>query len=206
MVKKINFKKIVTVAFLLGVFAPSAQAFLSQGYNIEQLAEKSHVIFMGEVTQVLISPASGNAQGYPYIEVFFRVNESLKGNVSPIYSFKQFAPRVGKQFKLLGMHKDAYVPGQKLVMFLGSPDATTGLSAPENFELFSIQTKSDRPSDIDQAVVFNKQYGEKVGQKLFQNLQKQSTIRAMEKISKKTKPTSAMSFKEFRTLIQASIQ
>ncbi len=205
--KKINFNKtFVALVFFMGFFYPSAEAFLSQGYNIEQLAEKSHVIFMGEVTQVVISPASGNSQGLPYIEVFFRVNESLKGNVSPVYSFKHFAPRVGKQFKLLGMHKDSYVPGQKLVMFLGSPDATTGFSAPENFELFSIQTKSDRPSDIDQAVVFNKQYGEKIGQKLFQNLQKTSTIRAMEKISKKTKPTSVLSFKDFRSLIQASIQ
>jgi hypothetical protein len=198
-------KKLIFGILILFV-SGSANAFLSQGYNIEQLSEKSSFIFMGEVTHVVSSPVSNDSHDFPYIEVFFRVYESLKGDVSPVYSFKQFAPRVGKQFKLLGMHRDSYIPGQKLVMFLGSPSKTTGFSAPENFELFVIQSKSDRPSDIDQGLVFNKQYGEKIGQKLFQNLQKTSTINAMEKISKKSKSNSAMSFKDFRNLVQASIQ
>lgn len=199
-------KKILTVAFFLGWFSSSAEAFLSQGYNIEQLVDKSSVIFMGEVTQVDISPASSNPQDLPYIEVYFRVYESLKGSVSPVFSFKQFAPKVGKQFKLMGMDRSSYVPGRKLVMFLGSPSPTTGFSAPIDLELFALQSKSSRISDIDQAVVVNQFYGQKIGQKLFQNLQKQSTIRAMEKITKNSNASSTMSFKDFRKLIQASIQ
>lgn len=196
-------KKIILILGLLTfLITDSARAFLSQGYNVEQLAEKAHVIFMGEVTQVVISD---NSQNYPYVQVYFRVYESMKGSVPSVYSFKQFAPKVGKQFSLMGMDRDTYVPGQKLVMFLGAPSPVTGLSAPENFETFVLQSKSDRPSDLDRAVILNNHTGEKITSRLTKNLQKTSSIRAAEKI-KKGSNQSTLSFKDFRTLIQASVQ
>lgn len=195
-------KKII---LLLSLFvATSAQAFVSKGYNIEQLSQKSHVIFMGEVTKVEISPV--NSAGLPYIHVYFKVYETFKGNVPAVYSFKQFAPKVGKQFQLLGMDREAYRPGEKMIMFLGAPSEDSGFSAPPDFQTFALQTKSSRSSDLDQAIVLNKQHGEKIGNKLFQNLQKPNSLKALEKLRKNSKTNNGVIFRDFRSLIQASVQ
>lgn len=203
-------KKIIVIAWMLGAFSDPAQAFLSKGYNIEQLSQKSDKIFLGEVVSVTPSPASGNPDHLPYIRVNFKVHEGLKGSIPATYSFKQFAPKVGKQFKLLGMDQDAYVPGQKLIMFIAAPSSQTGFTSPIDMQLFTVQTKSDRLSDIDNAIVMNKQHGERTDQALFKNLQNPKTIKAMEKIQTQkqssAKMTSSMTFGDFRTLIQASVQ
>ena len=199
-------KKIVTVAFLLGFFSSSTEAFLSQGYNIEQLSSKADTIFMGEVTQVESSPVSGNAQDLPYIQVYFKVFESFKGAVPATYSFNQFAPKMGTQFKLLGMSRDSYVPGLTVILFLGTASPRTGFEAPADFHLFALQTKSSRQSDIDKSLILNKYHGEKVGGGLFENLQKTNTLRIVNNMNKKNKLTSGVTFKDFRDLIQASVQ
>ena len=189
--------------FLFGLLiATQSRAFLSQGYNIEQLSTKADLIFMGEVTQVTESPS---AASIPYIEVHFNVFESLKGAVPASYTIKQFAPKVGKQYQMLGMGKNAYVVGQKLVMFMGAANASSGLSAPTDFQLFMIQTKSRRQADIDQALVMNKQFGEKIGEGLFQNLQKESTRRIMNRMPTQTK-SKGVAFKDFRELVKASVK
>jgi hypothetical protein len=194
---------------ILGIFAlfisTSANAFLGRGYNIEQLSTKANVIFMGEVIKVETRQSSSNPADLPYIQIYFKVFETLKGGVPAVYSFKQFAPKVGKQFQLLGMDRHAYVPGQKLVMFLGSPSSHTGFSAPEDFQLFGLQSKSDRQNDLDQAIVFNKQFGDKVGDGLFQHLEKANTKQVVEKIQKAPQ-SNGVTFKDFRNLIQASIR
>lgn len=202
-------KKVLLGLLIVGV-ASSAQAFLSKGYNIEQLSQKADKIFMGEVVSVTASPESTNSDHLPYIRVNFKIHEGLKGNIPATYSFKQFAPKVGKQFKLLGMDQDAYVPGQKLIMFLAAPSAQTGFTSPIDMQLFTVQTKSNRVSDIDNAIVMNKQHGERTQEALFTNLHNPKTIKAMEKIQtqKQTpgKIATGMSFKDFKTLVQASVQ
>lgn len=202
-------KKIILIVAIFGLFSSSAQAFLSRGYNIEQLSQKADVIFMGEVIDVVPSPASNNPNELPYVRVKFKVFEGLKGNVPSIYSLKQFAPKVGKQFQLLGMSQNAYVPGQKLIMFVAAPSAQTGFTSPIDMQLFLVQSKSSRLSDIDEAVVLNKQHGERTEQALLKDLQNPKTIQAMRKIQTSkntTRAVSTMSFKDFRTLIQASVQ
>ncbi len=197
-------KKYFGFFVLLVVASHSAWAFLSQGYNIEQLSQKADMIFIGEVLEVHESPA--NSTDYPYVEVYFKVFESLKGEVPAVYSFRQFAPKVGKQFKLLGMGKNVYNPGEKLVMFLGSA-GSKGLSAPIDLQLFQIQTKSNMQKDMDEAIVLNKQLGEKPAGRLFQNLQNKKTLEVMEKISKKSKlQRPGVQFQDFRELTQASLQ
>ncbi|MEZ4846052.1 MAG: hypothetical protein R2877_03600 [Bdellovibrionota bacterium] len=63
-------------------------------------------------------------------------------------------------------------------------------------------------SDINDAIVLNKMQGERTESALFKDLQNSKTIRAMEKIQ--TKPSvhgvGSMTFKDFKTLIEASVQ
>ena len=198
-------KKIVLLLSLI-LCSTHSHAFLSHGYNVEQLSSKANVIFMGEVAKIEESPATNNPSDLPFVQVRFKVYESLKGNVPPVFSFKQFAPKVGKQYQLLGMDKHAYVVGQKLVMFLGSPSQTTGLAAPQDFQLFMLQPKTNRQADIDQSVIYNKQLGDKIGTTLFQNLQKTNTLRLVEKMEKNQKAFTGVSYKNFRELIQASVK
>jgi hypothetical protein len=193
--------KMFRITFLILFFLSThASAFLSRGFNIEELSERAHVIFLGEVIKVETDTV--DPQNPRYTEIFFRVLETFKGNTGTVYSFKQIPTKSMKKF---GMGEMNYQKGQKLVMFLTQPSSVTGKSSPLDFQLFALQSKPNSPT-LNNAIVTNRAFGEKAGAGLFDNLQKQNTIRAAEKIKKDFKNKSGMSFQDFRSLIQASVQ
>lgn len=183
-------KKLIAISAIF--FAANAHAFLSRGYNIEQLSSVAHAIFLGEVTQI-----SPNSAGY--VEVTFLVYESFKGNVPGSYTVRQIDSSKSKH---IDIPKINYKLGQKLVMFMTEPSPTTGKSIPVDFQLFDIQTKSNRQSEIDKAIVVNQTFGDKAGKGLFNGLQKSATKQIVTRIN----PSRGISFKDFRSLIQASVQ
>lgn len=201
-------KKIILILASLSLFATNAHAYLVKGFNIEELSSRSTSIFMGEVLSVSPSPVITN--GIPYIEVKFKVFETYKGSLPSTYTYHQFAPKVGKQFELIGMERGSYVVGNKLVVFLGGP-SSAGFSAPIGFQLFKLLTKSNDQKDLDKAIIVNRQFGEKaVDDHLFKNLQKKKTMEIEQEIRSKNKDSksefSNMNLGDLKKLIRASVE
>lgn len=133
----------------------------------------------------------------------------MKGNIPTVYSYRQFAPKHGKNYELIGMDKSSYKVGDKVVVFLGGP-SKAGFSAPIDFQLFKLLTKSNRQQDLDHAIIVNQQFGVKANQDLFKNLKKKKTIEVKNEIDSKNKKSASqqnhMNFGDFRKLIRASVE
>jgi len=98
--------------------------------NIVDLIEISELIVTGTVVNV----SDGFANGVPYTEVTVEVEESLKGNVQGVYSFRQFGllePRsVGNGLRFVGVSPDGwpkFEAGEEVMLFLYKQAPETGL-------------------------------------------------------------------------------
>jgi hypothetical protein len=118
------------VAACMGSTVQPASATSMLHRNIVDLIEISELIVTGTV--VNISDGFGN--GVPYTEVTVEVEESIKGNVPDIYSFRQFGllePRsVGNGLRYLGVSPDGwprFETGEEVLLFLYKEASETGL-------------------------------------------------------------------------------
>jgi len=98
--------------------------------NIVDLIEISELIVTGTVVDI----SDGFENGVPYTEVTVNVEESLKGNVPDVYTFRQFGllePRsVGNGLRFVGVSPDGWPKfevGEEVLLFLYKEAAKTRL-------------------------------------------------------------------------------
>lgn len=114
----------------LGTAAPPASATSMLHRNIVDLIEISELIVTGTVVNV----TDGFESGVPYTEVTVEVEESLKGSVPDIYTFRQYGLRepvsLGNGLTYVGVSPDGwprFEPGEDVLLFLYKPASKTGL-------------------------------------------------------------------------------
>jgi hypothetical protein len=101
--------------------------------NLADLITQSELILLGTVERV----SDGfTKQGIPYTEITMNVTESLKGDKTPVYRFRQFglmesrASSTGQDY--LGMSPQGsprWFAGESVLVFLHQPARHTGLQA-----------------------------------------------------------------------------
>ena len=118
-------------SFLLAFPAARAEATSMLPQTIVDLIHHSESIVVGDVLRVTDGI---DGAGVPYTEVSLEVQESLKGSVSGVYTFRQFGLLAPKEmpngFVNLNVSPDgwpSFVAGEKVVVFLYQKAAWTGL-------------------------------------------------------------------------------
>jgi hypothetical protein len=112
----------VLVVVCLATTFQNAQATSIKKMTVADLVNYGDKIIAGRVVAVV---DGFNAQNLPYTEVTIAIQESLKGNVSGNYTFRQFglaAPRdLGNGMTYVGVSPDgfpSFAPGENVVVFL----------------------------------------------------------------------------------------
>jgi hypothetical protein len=95
--------------------------------NLNELVAEAGVIVRGQVLSARVEPHP-DLKGLSTVVVTLRVDETLKGNPGPIFTFRQFIWDVRDRYDIVGYRK-----GQHLLLLMVRPSAY-GLSSPVGLE------------------------------------------------------------------------
>lgn len=134
MYQKLTFTKWGAVALALGLFVTSALSSVVLHRNLQQLAKSARRIFAGKCTSVS-EHYQPNGDSPPYTEYTFEILESIKGNLGPTLTIRQYGLTKPKQVsqdlayvgRVPGM--PVYQEGKVYVLFLIG-DSKLGLTSP----------------------------------------------------------------------------
>lgn len=125
--------RLVTAVLLGSLLATTplpAHATSMKHRNIVELISLSELIIVGRVASV----TDGIENGIPYTEISVAVSEALRGNVGPVYTFRQFGllePRdMGNGRTFVGLSPDGWPrfrTGENVMLFLYEKGSMTGL-------------------------------------------------------------------------------
>jgi hypothetical protein len=124
------------LAIVLAAATDQARA-LSSDANLVDLIRLSQTIISGTVSSV----ADGiDARGIPYTEVSLEIDESIKGQATGSYTFRQFglmAPRPAGEGRVMmpaPLEFPRFTSGEKVLLFLPPPAAWSGLQTSVGLE------------------------------------------------------------------------
>lgn len=122
----------IALTLIVGLFGPSTASATSMlPRTIVDLIRLSESILVGDVHTVR---DGFDRDGVPYTEIGIDVDETLEGNVSSTYTFRQYGLLAPKELPdgrtHLGVSPDGwphFSEGERVVLFLYSPAGQTGL-------------------------------------------------------------------------------
>ena len=125
---------VVPAVLIAAIFGARAMTLSSGDTNIVEILQQSSDIVVGKVAAVTDGI---DERGIPYTEVTLQVSESIRGNRSGEYKFRQFGlltPRLTADGRRKMMPAPPgfpkYTPGEDLVLFLRPAASWTGFRMP----------------------------------------------------------------------------
>src|SRR5262249_55213547 len=117
------------------------QSALTLPRNIVQLSQQAGTIVRGNVTSVRLEPHP-QLTNLTTVVVSLRVTETLKGNIGPVLTFRQFLWDIRDRFDAAGYRK-----GQDLLLLL-NPNSSYGLTSPVGMEQGRFQLSRDKQGRV----------------------------------------------------------
>lgn len=112
----------VALIFVLGSLASAQQATVRAQRNLVELTNEAAVIVHGRIVSAKVEPHP-TLRNLTTVVVTMNVEDSLKGNVSKSYSFRQYV------WDIRARYSNMYSKGQELLLFM-RPPSRYGLTSP----------------------------------------------------------------------------